>query len=173
MNRTHGIHWIATTFGTWLHGDPRGSWRDGKLIGPDPFLEEAIRGRMTADAVVLSGIEIMLVAVVMGQAVRDKRWRVYAATIQPTHTHIVFAPLRDPIKDVIATLKYRSARQIISLRRNMRVEVGRSLWTEGQFPRFVYSVDHLGNAIEYVRDHNRRTGRPADPYEWIEPLYPG
>jgi hypothetical protein len=56
MARTHGIHWIATTFGTWLHGDPRGSWRNGELIGPDPFCEEAVRRRMTAEAVTLSDL---------------------------------------------------------------------------------------------------------------------
>ena len=54
MSRTLAIHWIATTFGTWLHGDPRGSWKTGKLIGPDPFLEESIRERLTTDSVVLS-----------------------------------------------------------------------------------------------------------------------
>jgi hypothetical protein len=30
----------------------------------------------------------------------------------------------------------------------------------------------LVNAIEYVRDHNRRIGLPADPFSWIDPLYP-
>jgi hypothetical protein len=27
------------------------------------------------------------------------------------------------------------------------------------------------NSIEYVRDHNRRVGLAADPFDWIEPLY--
>lgn len=169
MGNTVGIHWIETTHGTWLHGDPRGSWRDGKLIGPDPFLEEAIQSRLTADAVVLSEVERVQVAATFGQAVSEHGWTVYAATVHPTHVHVVFAPLRDSIKRVIATLKYRSAVAVLRVRRNMHRPVGRSLWTEGQFPAFIFSDAHLRNAIEYVRRHNRRIGRPDDPYPWITP----
>jgi hypothetical protein len=45
MGQTIGIHWTVTTHGTWLHGDPRGSWKDGRLIGADPLLEQnAVQG---------------------------------------------------------------------------------------------------------------------------------
>jgi REP element-mobilizing transposase RayT len=170
MGRTLGIHWIATTYGTWLHGDPRGSWKDGKLVGPDPFLEEAIRSRMTTDAVVLSDVEMVLTATIFGQVVSERNWTVYAATVHSTHVHIVFAPLADPIKTVIAALKYRSAAAVLKLRRTMLRDAGRSLWTEGRFPVFIEDEDHLFNAIEYVRRHNRRVGREDDPYPWIAGL---
>lgn len=170
MARTIGIHWITSTFGTWLHGDPRGSWRDGKLIGPDPFLEEAVRGRMTRDAVVLSDFEMELAATTFGALIQERRWPVYAATIQPTHVHLVFAPPADPIKTVIAALKYRSAAAVLKLRRTMLREAPRSLWTEGQFPVFIEHEEHLLNAIEYVRRHNRRFDRADDPYPWITPF---
>jgi REP element-mobilizing transposase RayT len=170
MARTLGIHWIATTFGTWLHGDPRGSWRDGKLIGPDPFLEETVRGRMARDADVLSDVEMVLVATTFGALIEEKHWTVYAATMQPTHVHLVFAPMADPIKTVIASLKYRSASAVLKLRRTMLRETGRSLWTEGQFPVFIEHEEHLLNAIDYVRRHNRRAGRQDDPYPWIVPF---
>ena len=173
MGATHGIHWIVTTYGTWLHGDPRGSWKNGRLIGPDPFLETQIRQRMTADAVVLDTVEMIHVSVTFGSAVRSHGWRTLAATVQPTHAHVVFGPLNEPIKRVIATLKYRSAKAVFDVRRNMRRDVGRSLWTEGQYPVFIYDQQHLRNAIEYVRDHNRRAGRAADPYDWLEPIERG
>ncbi|MCE9531225.1 MAG: transposase [Planctomycetes bacterium] len=164
---THGIHWIATTFGTWLHGDPRGSWRDGKLLGPDPFLEAAIQSRMTADAMALSEEEISLVAKTFGEAVIEHSWPVYAATVHPTHTHIVFAPMRDDIAKVIATLKKRSANIVMEHHRKQGKPVGRSLWTEGQFPVFIFDERHLENAIAYVQEHNLRVGRRVDPYPWI------
>jgi hypothetical protein len=50
--------------------------------------------------------------------------------------------------------------------------IPRSLWTAGHFPVFIFDEYHLMNAIEYVRDHNRRIGLPADPFDWIEPMYP-
>lgn len=170
MSRTLGIHWIATTHGTWLHGDPRGSWLNGKLIGPDPFLEEAVVARMTADAVVLSDVEQQLVAAMFGGVVMEKTLRVLAAAVHATHVHIVFAPLAVDIDEVIAALKYRSACAVLKVRRNMRRDVGDALWTEGKFPVFIFDDEHLANAIEYVRKHNRRVGRPDDPYPWIQPL---
>jgi hypothetical protein len=37
---------------------------------------------------------------------------------------------------------------------------------------FIFDERHLINSIEYVRDHNRRIGLAADPFGWIDPLYP-
>ncbi len=173
MSNTLGIHWSATTHGTWLHGDPRGSWRHGRLIGPDPFLEASARSSLSNNAIVLSDDERLIVAAAFGEVIREHRYRALAATVQRTHVHIVFAPLAHDVKTVIDRLKRRS-----TMKRNTRngsVSVmhstSASLWTAGQFPIFIFSEEHLANAIEYVRDHNRRIDLPADPFDWIEPLY--
>ena len=107
MGRTLAIHWTQTTHGTWLHGDSRGSWHDGRLIGPDPYLEAESRAGMTDDAVLLDSAERQLLANTFGNIVRERRHRVFAATIQATHVHLVFAPLNEEIKTVIARFKYR------------------------------------------------------------------
>lgn len=183
MGKTFGIHWAATTHGTWLHGDPRGSWLRGKLIGADPFLEAQQRA-LSRGAVWLDEYERELVADAFGRAATEWRYRVLAATIQPTHFHLVFAPLGDPINTVTARLKYRSSAAVLKYRREClavnQVEicskfpagttglfVPRSLWTSGIFPVFIFSQSHLMNAIEYVRRHNRRIGLPDDPYDWM------
>jgi REP element-mobilizing transposase RayT len=171
MGRTLGIHVIATTHGTWLHGDVRGSWANGRLTGPDPFLEAAIRSRMTSDAVVLSPAEVAAVAADMGATILEQGHRAYAATFASTHLHIVFAPLPEDVKTTIARLKKRSAALILGVRRQ-RGDDRRHLWTQGRFPVFVFDPDHLTHAIEYVRRHNVRIGLPPDPHDWIEPLYP-
>ncbi|MCC6683386.1 MAG: hypothetical protein IT445_21020 [Phycisphaeraceae bacterium] len=171
MANTQAIHWIATTHGTWLHGDVRGSWRNGKLIGPDPFLEEAIQQRMAHDAVVLSPGEIVMVACEIGRTVIEQQQRVLAATIQPTHLHLVLAPLREDVKKTIARFMKRTADLVLAVRH----QCGKPclhLWTQGQFPVFIFDDDHLCNAIDYVRRHNTRCGRSADPYDWIDPLFP-
>jgi hypothetical protein len=162
-----GIHWIVTTHGTWLHGDPRGSWYDGKLIGRDPFLEDAVRARMAVDAVCLTDDEREIVAGTFGETIMERRWRVGAATIRPMHAHVVFHVMVEPIKQVIATLKYRSARAMWTARRKLGRKTPRSLWTEGQFPVFLTDAAHWENAIAYVRSNNLRCGLPADPYAWI------
>jgi hypothetical protein len=189
MGTTLAIHWAATTHGTWLHGDPRGSWRNGRLIGPDPYLEAECRARMNGTAVVLDSMERSIVAEQFGQVVHERRHQVLAATVQATHIHLVFAPLFEHIDTVVARFKRRSAAAVLARRRESclpakmaglysrailarRIAVPRSLWTAGKFPVFIFDDFHLINAIEYVRDHNRRIGLPADPFDWIDPHYP-
>jgi hypothetical protein len=188
MANTLGIHWAATTHGTWLHGDPRGSWCDGQLIGPDPYLEADRRARLSDSAVLLDAYEQSIVAKEFGAVVRERRHRVFAATVQTTHVHVVFGLLQEDIKNVLARLKRRSAMAVLGRRRELyspailagrspgqdgrAIYVPSSLWTAGQFPVFIFDEEHLANAIEYVRDHNRRNGLPADPFDWIDPLYP-
>jgi REP element-mobilizing transposase RayT len=194
MGRTLAIHWAATTHGTWLHGDPRGSWREGRLIGPDPYLEAECRSQMDAEAVKLDSAEQALVAEAFKEIVREQRHRIFAATIQVTHVHLIVAPLREDITTVVARFKRRSAAAILARRRskietvspaetaglNSRPILGRthsrsiprSVWTAGKFPVFIFNEQHLVNAIEYVRDHNRRMELPPDPFDWIEPLSP-
>ena len=124
---------------------------------------------MTSDAVVLTPTETMLTSSIVGQTINQLRLQVVAATFQPTHLHLVFAPTDQPIKEVITTLKYRSARAIQKLRENTRKRASRSIWTKGQFVTYIKSVDHLHNAITYVQQHNLRCGRDATPYDWIAP----
>jgi hypothetical protein len=112
MSNTLAVHWAATTRGTWLHGDPRGSWRNGRLLGPDPFEESMARHYMNEKAVVLSDEQSTLVANAFGEIVREHNYRALAATIQRTHVHIVFAPLPDDVKIVIARLKRRSTMRV-------------------------------------------------------------
>lgn len=114
---------------------------------------------MANDAVVLNVAEMAHVSLIWGQAVAEWQLRVYAATIHPTHAHVIFAPMARDVTTVIAGLKRRSAPP--------------HLWTARPWPVYIDdSGNHLPNAIEYVRDHNRRVDRPADPYPWIDPLYP-
>jgi hypothetical protein len=173
MALTLGIHWIVTTHGSWLHGNPHGSWRHGRLIGPDPFLESSIRQRMTHDAVTLDQVEVWQVAAAFGDAIREHRQRVFAATIRPTHAHLVFGPLREDINTVIARLKRRAAASVLATRRQMKRPAPRSLWTTGRFYVLIDNEDYLRNAIRYVRQHNRDAGLEPDPYPWVRPWESG
>jgi hypothetical protein len=163
MSQTRGLHWIVTTHGTWLHGDPRGSWHRGRLIGPDPFLEQSTRSRMTADAVVLDVIEQQLVAATFGTVVAQHSLITYSATIHATHAHVVFAPFEIAVEQLVATLKYRSARAVKQHRLQLGQATSRSVWTKGQFVRYLLDDEHVYNAIEYVRQHNVRANRPVAP----------
>jgi len=122
---------------------------------------------MSADAVVLSESEQQLVGDAFGTLIQEREWCAWAATVQPTHVHVVFEPMRDEIKNVIATMKYRAARDVLAVRRKNGNATGRSLWTKRPFPRFLFTRTHVEHAIDYVRQHNLRVGRNADPYTWL------
>jgi len=154
--RTVAIHWIATTFGTWLHGDPRGSWHEGKLIGPDPFLRETILRRMTHDAIVLTTAEQYWVERVIRDTCEEQNHEIVSLTVQATHLHLILgAKLREDIKTTIARLKRRTAVKIFSQRRSQGLTVPKSLWTEGRYVIFLDEDEHVENTIEYVERHNQ------------------
>lgn len=102
MHSLLGIHWIATTYGTWLHGNPRGSWHNGKLIEGDSALEFASRASMSHDAVRLSTCERQLVEQTIRNTSAKLGHSLLAMTVQPTHLHVVFAPMQEPSKTVVA-----------------------------------------------------------------------
>ncbi len=157
MTQLLGIHWIATTYGTWLHGDLRGSWYQGNLIDPDPFLESAIRLRMTHHAVVLSAEECDLVADTIRKICEEQNHSVLTMAIEPTHVHVLFAPMDEPIKVVVARLKRRSATAVLHRRRLGSGQDGRaiakSLWSAGRFIVYIDDDVRLQNAMEYVERH--------------------
>jgi hypothetical protein len=104
MSDIIGIHWTVTTHGAWLHGDPRGSWKNDRLIGPDPLLQHAASEAMNADAEKLSDDEIDAVAGAVGAVCRKGRHRVLACAVRSTHAHLVFAPMKTSIETVIGWL---------------------------------------------------------------------
>lgn len=168
MHDVLAIHWSPTTHGTWLHGDKRGSWKNGHLIDANPWLEARAAARMSHDAVVLSQAERLLVAEVFGTTAREQSHQIFAATVQATHSHLILAPPYEEIGKVVARLKYRSAAAVLKLRRQNDGEcLPRSLWTGGKFLTLITSWSHLRNAILYVERHNEREGLPPKPFDWI------
>ncbi|HEX5471066.1 MAG TPA: hypothetical protein VFW73_04230, partial [Lacipirellulaceae bacterium] len=135
-------------------------------------------------------VEKKIIGSEFGTIVREQHHRIYATAILATHVHVVFGPLGENLDTVIARLKRRTAAAVLKRRREMPATADpakmaglyrrpilsrrapRSLWSAGKFPVFIFDEQHLFNAIEYVRDHNRRVGSAADPFDWIEPLYP-
>ena len=108
MGKTLAIHWIATTRGTWLHGDSRGSWRHGRLIGADFALEADAQARLNGTDKRLDESTRPIVAAAIGEALTQHRQRAFAATVQATHVHVVLAPIQEEIRNVIARLKRRA-----------------------------------------------------------------
>ncbi len=153
MAQLLGIHWVTTTRGTWLHGDPRGSWCQGKLIGPDPFLESAIRRRRRRDAVVLSPEECDKVAETIHTVCRQHEHKVLSIVVEPTHTHVLLSPVSESITRVVARLKRQTTMVVRREREQRGCLMPEGLWSRGRFIVYIDDPRHLENTMAYIERH--------------------
>ena len=154
MLPTLAIHWIATTHGTWLHGDPRGSWHAGQLIGPDSSLESDTRDHMTHNGVVFSDDERKVVEHELRGTCTELKHEILALTIQATHVHLLLAPMVERIKTVVARLKRRASMEVLHQRRQTDDQaVPRTLWTAKRYIVFLNDEAHVKNTIAYIDRH--------------------
>ena len=140
------------TYGTWLHGDQRGSIdRDHNLRGtpripPNPP-RQAYEQRLLSRLPVFLGQrrrEAVRLAVV--NACEFRGWILHALNVRTNHVHLVAAT------DVLArtVLSMMKARATAQMRRLGCWNSDRSPWAKGGSARAIWTAQGLGRAIEYV-----------------------
>jgi hypothetical protein len=91
-----------TTYGTWLHGDDRGSVNNTHNVYGTPFLPpspDLLRHSakaMSSDAVVLEEKEREEVKESIIHTCRVKGWRVHAIHVRTSHVHTVVSAEAEP-----------------------------------------------------------------------------
>jgi hypothetical protein len=80
-----------TTYGTWLHGDARGSHWNREGVPPDPALEADMRARMTETAVLLTDDQRALVRSAIERVCAENGWPIHALHVRTNHVHIVLS----------------------------------------------------------------------------------
>lgn len=143
-----------TTFGTWLHGDARGSVDRGHNIPGTPHLAassrrvaaECSRARqpsVTFDAAARKAVEQAIVEVC---AYRD--WTLHAYSVRTNHVHVVAcAPVRP--EAVLHDFKAYATR---ALRKACATSSLRSPWTAGGSARYLWKPDDVEAACAYVSE---------------------
>lgn len=193
--RTLAIHVIWTTYMTWLPGDPRGHWSalfdiygrlhqcGGRLNPPDHVTRSRARQLAKGKPVRLPPEEQDIVANTIGASTGyiapGMPWakyrhvkpvpdlRITAAAIEPTHIHLLLAPLATPIGSVVGRLKSATSRAILN-HRTVPVAT-RRLWTAGYWKVFLFDAAAVKAVATYIREHNGRRNIPADPFPWLGP----
>ena len=84
-----------TTYGTWLHGDPRGSHLGSRYLPPDPALEEAMREALADDPVYLTDTQRTLVHAALARECAAQGWILHVANVRTNHVHAVVSANRD------------------------------------------------------------------------------
>ena len=79
-----------TTYGTWLHGDPRGSFdRRGAYIRPDECRRQAAEDLMTDDPITPTDEQRAIVDAVIVEHCAVRGWVLHARNVRTRHVHVV------------------------------------------------------------------------------------
>ena len=149
-------HITWTTYGTWLHGDERGSVESGVsgLQAPDEERSRLAQERMTQSAIVLDDCQRFLVQQVIEDHCRIRGWHIHALNVRSNHVHLVVSADRVP-EVVMNQLKAWCSRRLsdaagLSDTATAR-KAGRRKWfTEHGSTKWINDPDYLENAIRYV-----------------------
>ena len=176
---TVGTHIIWSAYGTWLPGDDRGHWsplydvygmiveRGGKLQMPDSTTRAFARQRMNEPPMILSPEDVQTVADEFAELVsKPGAPAVYAATIEPTHVHLLIGPVREDLHKFVGRLKGRSSSELLAKGRHPERN---RVWTEGYWRVFLGDDFGLESVREYIQRHHVRAGRSSNPYSWCRP----
>lgn len=142
-----------TTYGTWLHGDPRGSVDSThNVVGSPPLapspVELAARTRAMSEASFwLDTRTRAIVAEAITSLAEHRRWKIEAMYVGTNHVHIVvLAPLHTP-QTVASQCKAWSTRAM----KAVDLLQGRTrVWTKMASTRYLNSDESRAAAVDYV-----------------------
>ena len=163
QDRSSPIGYLITfrCYGTWLHGDERGSVdRHHRAYGTPDLHPSALRRQHDSDLlkqppVKLSSPERPVVESAVRETCAKRSWRLWTINVRTNHVHAVVSANRKP-EAVLSAMKANATR---ALR-----EAG--LWTSDLTPwefrgsrKYLWSEEELRNAIAYV---DSGQGEPLD-----------
>lgn len=138
------------TFGTWLHGDQRGSVgkHDHNVYGrPDrrasPELEDYMAW-LAGKQVILGDLQFDLVEKAIVEVCDERSYLLHAVNVRTNHVHAVVSAEMKPER-IINTFKSYSTR---SLRKNGLSEDRN--WSRGRSRKYLWKPAHVVRAIDYV-----------------------
>ncbi len=140
------------TYGTWLHGDERGSMdRDHNMYGTSPLDPHAgrrrsARLRLVQPPVTLSQSARNAVATVIREVCDHHNWTLHASNSRSNHVHVVVSAPRIP-EHVMLALKSWSTRR---LRQLDIVQKDAKVWSRHGSTKYIWKPKQLTEACQYV-----------------------
>ncbi|MBZ0135516.1 MAG: transposase [Planctomycetes bacterium] len=141
-----------TTYGTWLHGNERGSVDrkskdiDRKYVAPDPILHEYMEERLKHPKVKLDANARRIVRETIENYCNFKSWGLHAINVRTNHVHLV-VEAAEPASKMLNAIKARATR---ILREEKAFPPDQPIWTERGNKGRIRSERSLKRAIKYV-----------------------
>jgi REP element-mobilizing transposase RayT len=149
-----------TTFGSWLHGDPRGSRARNEPtfptlpIAPNAALEAAERRAMQQPAIRLCAKARDITERVLRDVCVYKGWTLHAVHARPTHVHVIVSA-SVPVSDVLRVLKAWASRRLAEAG---LVPHGTRVWTRHASTVYLWTPESCDRAVHYVVHEQDRDG---------------
>jgi REP element-mobilizing transposase RayT len=142
------------TYGTWLHGDDRGSqnrlankWSTPKLA-PNRALERAERAAMKHPAVQLGPASRAVLERTFLEVCKHRGWRLAAMNVRSEHAHLVVSAQCRP-ELVLASLKAWASRRVYEEGLNPSHQ---KMWSRHGSTLYLWTASSLQRAVAYVHD---------------------
>lgn len=140
------------TYGTWLHGNQRGSvdhfhnQYGSPLFPPNEARQQQANAQLTLPPVVLNVQQRQSVELAVRETCNMRAWPLHALNARTNHVHAVVSADAKP-EPILNALKANSTRQ---LRLNGRWQHSRSPWSDGGSRRYIWTEAGLQRAVDYV-----------------------
>jgi len=142
-----------TCYGTWLHGDERGSIDSEHNQFGTPFVEECTPRereefkRLKHTPIYLSQEQRDRITQSIGEVCKFRGWKLWAVNVRTNHVHVVLSSEELP-KKILRDLKSRSTMNL----KNSGLFNNEKLWTRGGSGRYLWNEGAVEAACRYVRE---------------------
>ena len=151
MRKILGYMLTWTTYGSWLQGDKRRYVKDGRILAPNPSLENKNKENMKYPKVSLTAAQREIIKQALIKESASLNQKIYVAAVGRSHIHLVTDC--NFISAASAVSHYKNAARLAVWDNGF---VGR-LWTKGFSVRYCFDEDQLNKLIQYVNRHNRKS----------------
>ncbi len=140
------------TYGTWLHGDERGSIDryhnrySGERVPANSVMQKQHQAKLKSEPVLLDAKQRPIIEAAIREVCDHRRWQVLAINVRTNHVHIVVSAIEVPEK-VMKDFKAYSTR---GLKTAALWHFNHSPWVDGGSKRYLWSEVSVANACDYV-----------------------
>lgn len=141
-----------TTYGTWLHGDARGSVDPAHNVPGTPLVDEDPHRRnsdhrcLKHRCITLDAKRRSVVRGTIMEAAEYRGWTIHALNVRTNHVHIVVGADETPER-VMTTVKSWATRR---MREEGVLDPGSKAWTRHGSTRYLWKPEQLEAACRYV-----------------------
>ena len=143
------------TYGTWLHGDERGSVDKKHNDWGEPLLEKLphwknhARSQLRGETVTFDAAQRQCVESTIRKVAEFRQWTIHTLAVQTNHVHVVVSADCTPEKVMNDFKSYTTRR----LRERLLVPSGVPLWSEHGSTKHLFTNDSLVAACQYVAEN--------------------